>query len=60
MSLHGSNQWVYTAIASDYSDDQVHYGAGRVTLSGALDRVGITTTAGSNSFNAGTVNILYE
>ena len=34
--------------------------AGGVTLSGALDRVNITTVGGTDTFDAGTINILYE
>jgi hypothetical protein len=34
--------------------------AGKVTLSGSLDRVRITTTNGTDTFDAGTINILYE
>lgn len=34
-------------------------GGGNVSLSGALDRVRITTT-GSDTFDAGSINILYE
>ena len=34
--------------------------AGTVTLSGTLDRVRITTVNGTDTFDAGTVNILYE
>jgi hypothetical protein len=33
---------------------------GTVTLSGALDRVRLTTTNGTDTFDAGSVNILYE
>ena len=33
---------------------------GNVTLSGALDRVRLTTTNGTDTFDAGSVNILYE
>lgn len=35
-------------------------GGGNVTLSGALDRVRITTVNGTDTFDAGSVNILYE
>jgi len=35
-------------------------GAGSVTLSGALDRINITTVNGTDAFDAGSVNILYE
>ena len=34
--------------------------AGRVTLSGALDRVRVTTVNGTDTFDAGSINILYE
>jgi hypothetical protein len=34
--------------------------AGSVTLSGALDRVRITTVNGTDAFDAGSINILYE
>jgi hypothetical protein len=34
--------------------------AGNVALGGTLDRVRITTTNGTDTFDAGTVNILYE
>lgn len=35
-------------------------GGGAVTLSGALDRVRITTVNGTDTFDAGSVNILFE
>ena len=35
------------------------YGGGSVALSGSLDRVRITTT-GTNTFDAGTINVMYE
>ena len=37
------------------------HGGGRIALSGTLDRVRMTTTAaGTDTFDAGTVNIIYE
>jgi hypothetical protein len=36
------------------------FGSGNVTLSGTLDRVRITTVNGTDTFDAGTINILYE
>jgi hypothetical protein len=35
-------------------------GGGSVTLSGTLDRIRITTVNGTDTFDAGTINILYE
>jgi hypothetical protein len=36
------------------------WGSGAVTLSGTLDRVRITTANGTDTFDAGSINILYE
>jgi len=36
------------------------WGAGNVTLSGALDRVRLTTVNGTDTFDAGSINIMYE
>jgi hypothetical protein len=36
------------------------YGGGNVSLAGTLDRVRITTVNGTDTFDAGTINILYE
>ena len=36
------------------------WGAGSKTLSGVIDRVRITTSNGTDTFDAGTINILYE
>ena len=33
---------------------------GSVTLSGILDRIRITTVNGTDTFDAGSINILYE
>jgi hypothetical protein len=33
---------------------------GYVALSGALDRVSITTEGGTDTFDAGSINIMYE
>ena len=38
----------------------MYMSAGAVTLSGVLDRVRITTVNGTDTFDAGTINILYE
>lgn len=36
------------------------FGAGTITLSTAVDRVRITTTAGTNAFDAGEANVAYQ
>ena len=55
----GSNLWVASHSGSLSASIGV-MGAGSVTLSGALDRVRITTTNGTDAFDAGSVSLLYE
>lgn len=54
-----TNLWVGTFNSVDTNGPEFAYGATTVTLSGALERIRITTTGGS-SFDAGTLNITYE
>jgi hypothetical protein len=42
------------------STTSVGNGAGTKTLSDTLDRVRITTVNGTDTFDAGTINIMYE
>ena len=60
VSLLNSNAWVeQVGIYSTGITSSVTGGGGK-TLSGTLDRVRITTVNGTDIFDAGTVNILYE
>jgi hypothetical protein len=55
----GSNNWVSNhAIKSGTTNTSI--GGGDVTLSGTLDRVRITTVNGTDTFDAGSINIIYE
>jgi len=56
----GGNSWVGSSIVADQSSTRVWQGAGRIDLGGTLDRVRITTVNGTDTFDAGSVNILYE
>lgn len=59
ISNTSSNIW--NATLNMYrSDGSAVYGAGGVTLSGTLDRVRITTVNGTDTFDAGSINIMYE
>jgi len=58
-TLISSNNWVGSSIVQNYSD-RVWHGAGRVDLGATLDRVRITSTNGTDTFDAGTLNILFE
>lgn len=54
------NTWV-AEFSGGASDDAHSYsGGGSVVLSGTLDRVRLTTQGGVNTFDAGSVNIMYE
>ena len=53
------NKWIGTAtfyMSNGYNTTV----AGEKTLSGTLDRVRITTATGTDTFDAGSINILYE
>jgi hypothetical protein len=56
----GSNTWVSSSVSGDGTADFVKMGGGSITLGGTLDRVRITTTTGTPTFDAGSINILYE
>lgn len=55
------NIWVGSSVTSSQAILAVTViSAGVVTLSGAINMVRLTTVAGTNTFDAGSVNILYE
>lgn len=58
ISLFGSNVW--TAYGGLSAGTYSLVTSGIVSLSGTLDRVRITTFNGTDTFDAGTINILYE
>jgi hypothetical protein len=58
VSTLGSNIWAATG-AFGRADAAFATTAGSVTLSGTIDRVRITTTS-TDTFDAGSINILYE
>ena len=56
----GSNLWVASVNTNEVTGTRAMFGAGNISLGGALDRVRITTVNGTDTFDAGTINILYE
>ena len=54
------NTWVAQGCVSRSDGAVAGTTAGRVTLAGALDRVRLTTANGTDSFDAGSINIMYE
>ena len=60
LTLLTGNTWVAAVCTSRGDVAQSMTGAGSVALSGTLDRVRITTVNGTDTFDAGTINILWE
>jgi len=54
------NTWVCSGIVYRSNDGYAWMFAGSKTLSGTLDRIRITTSTGSDTFDAGNVNIFTE
>lgn len=56
----GGNNWASSGTLSRTNATGCAFSAGSVTLTGTLDRLRITTVGGTDAFDAGSVNILYE
>lgn len=54
------NLWVSASNVYSEGSQVVASGAGSKTLSGVLDRIRLTTTNGTDTFDAGSINIMYE
>ena len=52
--------FVQSGTICRFSGGNLQVSAGAVTIGGALDRVRITTANGTDTFDAGSINILYE
>ena len=52
--------WVASGCVARSDAAQINTTAGSVSLSGVLDRIVITNANGTDTFDAGSVNILYE
>lgn len=55
-----NNSWTSFYVAGQSDTSYGVIAGGSKTLSGTLDRVRITTANGTDTFDAGTINILYE
>jgi hypothetical protein len=62
VSLLGSNTWVGsgTVGCTGAGTGETYSSGSYIALGGTLDRVRITTVTGTDTFDAGSVNILYE
>jgi hypothetical protein len=56
----GSNNFAMSSQLSRSDAFNAYQSAGSIALGGVLDRVRITTVGGTNTFDAGTINIIYE
>jgi len=54
-----SNDWVSFGVFGSYTASTATTG-GNISLSNTLDRIRITTVNGTDTFDAGSVNIMYE
>ena len=61
INLLGSNTWCQQGSLGVQSGGNANFlSAGSLALGGVLDRVRITTVNGTDTFDAGSINILYE
>jgi hypothetical protein len=60
MTLIGSNVWSFTFTGGSSNSGTMHLSGGAKTFTGTIDRVRITTISGTPTFDAGSINILYE
>ena len=54
------NAWVCNAWVAHTNAQRLYGAQGGITLGGALDRIRLTTVNGTDAFDAGSVNIMYE
>ena len=59
LTLISGNTWVSSHTLKT-ATNLLSVGGGDVTLAGALDRLILTTVNGTDTFDAGSINILYE
>ena len=60
LNLISSQVWAISGVIGQSDSTRINWCAGTVSISGTLDRVRITTVNGTDTFDAGSINILYE
>jgi hypothetical protein len=60
INLLSGNSWVQSHVVDRSDTPAIRAGGGSKTLSATLDRLRITTVGGTNTFDAGSINIMYE
>lgn len=58
--VQASNIWAGQGMLADTGRGFIQCTSGTIALSGTLDRLRITTTNGTDTFDSGSVNIVYE
>ena len=56
----GSNTWIEKGIIILEATGNTYMSSGRLTLGGTIDRIRITTVNGTDTFDSGSINIMYE
>jgi hypothetical protein len=60
ISLFSANNYVSSSVVAPNTTNSTTVGGGSLALGATLDRVRITTVGGTDTFDAGSINILYE
>jgi hypothetical protein len=60
ISIQSSGLWVCSGVLGRSNVNFASVSAGSKSLSGTLDRLRLTTVNGTDTFDAGSINILYE
>jgi hypothetical protein len=58
--LLSSGFYVFSFVGNNGVNGAGYFGSGLLNLGSTLDRVRVTTINGTDTFDAGTINILYE
>lgn len=54
------NTWIFSSVISQGGSIGSRWGGGSLALAGVLDRITLTASNGTDTFDAGSVNIMYE
>jgi hypothetical protein len=60
VSNFSGNIWIESHMLGAPAGNYTSSGGGTVTLAGVLDRLRVTTVNGTDAFDAGSINIMYE
>jgi hypothetical protein len=60
ISMFSTSSWLASGVFTRSGSTAIRNSAGQLTGAGTIDRVRITTGGGTNTFDFGSINILYE